>query len=173
MTRANRISASLAWDRPNQTFVRKVDGRPGEYWADVSFEHYRASFLEFFGSTYSVPVGSIPGTLHVDHVVNRGFVRTTGLRFARLALVPSRINTSYGSRIERGLTRIDKAGRKVVLMDYLVAMKVLGIRPPAGRDDYQRRRAEIARAIAAGGAGIDQQHILSGMDGLFTLWDVL
>jgi len=84
----------------------------------------------------------------------------------------SEYNISFGSKIEKNLTKEDAHGKRMYLIDYIILMKVLNIPPPADYSDYQRRRLEIARRLASEGAETEELALL-GMDGFFKLWRVL
>jgi hypothetical protein len=171
--RALSVNAGFAWDVSGKTFVRTVNGQFKEYWAHVDFQDYRKAFLGFAKSSWSVPPQQLTDALHVDHVVNRGFARDVGLAYVRLALLPRTINIRYGAKIEKNLSRLEKAGQRVVFMDYLCLMKVLGILPPGSWDNYSNRRDQIATVFMSKGVAGDRGLLLQGMDGFFSLWKVL
>ena len=166
------------WDATvegHKAFLRTVGGRAKEYWVTVSPDfdrRYREAFLAFLERERGVISASVPKALHADHVLNAAFARRHGLQYVRMALVWNTYNMSYGSKIEKNLTRADAHGKRMYLIDYIIFAKVLNIAPPVNYDDYRRRRREIARSIAS--TGVEAEELaLRGMDGFFELWRVI
>jgi hypothetical protein len=109
----------------------------------------------------------------VDHVLNRAFARKHGLFFVRAALLPAACNRGYGRLMEKSFTRTDASSKSMYLLDYAVMMKILNIRPPLSREDFDAHRLEIAGAFVGAGFTGSTELALQGLDGLFSLWDVL
>lgn len=168
-------SASWNWDPAiagQRAFIRTVAPSHKEYWAHVSFGDYRPAFLSFLEAEQGVKSSAVPQHLHADHLLNKAFALRRGLGYVRMALVEGEYNVGYGRKIEKNITQTHATDKSQYLMDYIILMKVLNIKPPADREDYRRRREKIAARLAAEGAE-KSDLALQGMDGIFKLWDVL
>jgi hypothetical protein len=168
-------SATWRWDpafATQKAFIRTVEGQHKEYWIDVNENRYRDAFKGFLQTEYNVPRESITQALHADHMLNKAFAQRHGLRFVRMAIVLMAYNQGWGGKIEKLLTRAMARDNSIYRFDYFIFMKVLNILPPADEADYRARRTAIAQQLCAE-TGLSISILLQGLDGIFTLWDVL
>jgi hypothetical protein len=165
-----------SWDtrvRAHRAFIRRLPGAQNEYWVHVDYDDYREKFLSFLDSEFGLPRSAIHGTWHADHTLNRAFARKHGISFVRMALLQAPANIDYGRLMEKSFTNTQANSKSMYLLDYAVMMKLLNVPPPLDQEDYTARREQIADTFLAAGFDGSRELVLQGMDGMFTLWDVI
>jgi hypothetical protein len=105
-------------------------------------------------------------------MLNKAFAIKHGLKFVRMAIVPAAYNTGWGSKIEKAMTNILARDNSCYRLDCFIFMKVMNIVPPASDADYRARRVPIATQLSAE-TGIPPNQMLTILDGMFQLWDVV
>ena len=106
-------------------------------WTRRTYDDYRPAYLAFIEQVYGFkPDKEELAGYHVDHLLNRGRA-AHDTNFLRVEASPSDINSLWGSYFERYASRpdLDSNRRSLRKIEYMIASKVAGLRPPLDRDD--------------------------------------
>jgi len=130
----------------NKAFIRTYGDR-FEYWVDISYTSYRKSFLSFLERVHGLKEVDIPSDFHVDHLLNKAYAKKFGVQFVRMCLLHKDQNLSYGRKFEKNMGNIKQSKRTIFLMDFLCAMKILGVSIPANRKEYNDNKSCIVKHL--------------------------
>lgn len=142
-----KAEQNVRWDnrvRNNRAFIRTYKNYIPEFWIDITYTRYRKAFKRFLWEYFKVDPKKLCRSYHVDHFINRAFAKQHGVNFVRLILLDAKQNTTYGSKMEKNYLKLHHHSRFIFLINYLCAMKALGIKVPKNKNDYINRKKEIA-----------------------------
>jgi hypothetical protein len=145
-----------------------------EYWVHIDYRSYRTAFKRFLTSRENVPETEITAEWQADHLLSQAYARKFGVDYVRMCLLHKGQNQDYGRKFERNMISIQQESRSIFLLDYLYAMKGLGIPIPKNQADYEVRKADIAQALMAKGVNFpDRRGPEFELDAYFNWWDVI
>jgi len=117
-----------------------------ELFVKADEKQYRAIFKEYLARYYNCS-DDLPREYHVDHLYNKKRFQD---KYIRLILLPATINSSWGSNIEKHLTRLDsgKNRKKEYYMDYFTFLKAILFRAAKTSErETQTRKKYIEEAV--------------------------
>ncbi|MGY6417149.1 hypothetical protein [Vibrio parahaemolyticus] len=155
--------------RNKKAFIRKYNGKY-EYWVDISYTRYRKAFLNFIEEYYGVDLKEVSSGFDADHILNRVYAKKFGVKYVRMCLIASLQNRSYGRQFEKNMANIDQSKRSIFLMDYLCAMKVMGVPIPKSFSEYQSKKSEIIRLLKSKGVVFHYLEAEEELDYYFKEW---
>lgn len=161
--------------RNKKAFIRNISGLDqSEYWVHISYTGYRKSYFRYLEETFGICRQDLTSDWHADHMLGRGFAKKFGVDYVRMCLLHKSQNTSYGRKFEKNMLKQKQNKRHIFLMDYLCAMKVLNIKIPLNKNDYEQRKSEIAQSLADEGVVFfDNRGGEHSLDEYFKWWDIV
>jgi hypothetical protein len=161
--------------RKRRAFTRRVHATGEiEYWVHIDYTAYRKAFWRHLSTMHAVPEAEITSGWHADHLLSKAYARKFGVQYVRMCLLARRQNLDYGRKFERNMLAIQQSSRSVFLLDYLCAMKALGILIPKDRADYEARKSSIAQELSKKGVVFpDKRGAEFELDAYFKWWDVI
>lgn len=145
-----------------------------EYWVHIDYRSYRNAFKRFLVSKENIPETEITTNWQADHLLSRAYARKFGVEYVRMHLLDKKQNQDYGRKFERNMISIQQNQRSIFLMDYICAMKGLGIPIPKNKEDYERSKTDIVQALTAKGINfLDCCSPELELDAYFKWWDVI
>lgn len=158
--------------RKNRAFIRTYDNKV-EYWVHISHLGYRESFLNFLVKHYYLDKKVITADWNADHILNKAYAEKFGVKYVRMCLLCKDQNQSYGRKFEKNMMKMNQNKRNIFLMDFLCAMKVLGVPIPENRNDYIIKKSNIVKSLEQMGVdfkgGIGEEEL----DEYFKWWSIL
>jgi hypothetical protein len=159
--------------RNKRAFMRIINSSSEiEYWVHIDYTGYRKSFKRFLLEKHIVQQSAITSTWHADHLLSQAFARKLGVEYVRMCLLSKSQNLDYGRKFERNMVAIPQDSRPIFLLDYLCAMKVLGIPVPKDKADYETRKSTIALRLSSKGVKFIDNPELE-LDAYFKWWNVI
>lgn len=158
--------------RNNKAFIRTYGDRV-EYWVDISYSSYRKSFLSFLAREHGLKKVDIPSDFHADHLLNKAYAKKYGVQFVRMCLLHKDQNVSYGRKFEKNMGNIMQSQRRIFLMDFICAMKILGVSIPNNRENYEVNKNDIVKHLEELGVTFEGETGEEQLDKYFFGYDIL
>lgn len=158
--------------RKNRAFTRTFDNKV-EYWVHISHQGYRNSFLNFLVKNYNLDKKVITADWNADHILNKAYAQKFGVKYVRMCLLCKDQNQSYGRKFEKNMMKMKQNKRNIFLMDFLCAMKVLGVPIPENANDYAINKSNIVKSLQYMGVGFKGGVAEEELDEYFSWWNIL
>lgn len=159
----------------NKAFIRNILGTDqSEYWVHVDYTGYRKAYFRHLKEKYGVCSTDLTSDWHADHMLSRAFARKYGVKYVRMCLLQKKQNMSYGRKFEKNMLKQSHNKRFIFLIDFLCALKVLNVKIPSSKIEYEKRKSEISKTLIDEGViFFDSRGGEHSLDEYFDWWSIV